>query len=85
MIIKKTSNKNTKDLRLEYKYDYTKAKANRFAERMADRTVVVLDPDVAEVFATPDSANEASRALISAVPKDRYLKTIRTSLAVKEK
>ncbi len=83
--MKKTSNKKTKDLRLEYNFDYTKAKPNRFAGRMADRMVVVLDPDVAEVFATPDSVNEALRALISAMPKDRYLKTKRTSLVVKEK
>jgi hypothetical protein len=82
--MKKTSDKE-EDLRSEYKFDYTKAKPNRFAGRMADRTVVVLDPDVAEVFTTPDSVNEALRALISAMPKDRYLKTKRTGLAVKEK
>lgn len=83
--MKKTSNKNTKDLRLEYKFDYTEAKSNRFAGCMAGRTVVVLDPDVAEVFATPDSVNEALRALISVMPKDRYLKTKRTSLSRKRK
>jgi hypothetical protein len=82
--MKKTPDKE-EDLRSEYKFDYTKAKPNRFAGRMADRTVVVLDPDVAEVFTTPDSVNEALRALISAMPKDRYLKTKRTGLAVKEK
>ena len=83
--MKKTSDKKIEDLRPEYKFDYTNAKSNRFAGRMTDRTVVVLDPDVAEVFTTPDSVNEALRALISAMPKDRYLKTKRTGLAVKEK
>jgi hypothetical protein len=84
-IMKKTSDKKTEDLRPEYDFDYTKAKPNRFAGQMADRTVVVLDPDVAEVFTTPDSVNDALRALISAMPKDRYLKTKRAGLAVKEK
>jgi hypothetical protein len=32
---------------------------------------VVLDPDVAEVFETPDSVNEALRALIEIMPKRR--------------
>jgi hypothetical protein len=83
--MKKSTDKKTEDLRPEYEFDYTKGKPNRFAGRMADRTVVVLDPDVAEVFTTPDSVNAALRALISAMPKDRYLKTKRASLAVKEK
>jgi hypothetical protein len=72
--MKKKATKVSDDLQPEYKFDYTKAKPNRFAGRMADRTVVVLDPDVAEVFTTPDSVNEALRALISAMPKDRYPK-----------
>lgn len=82
--MKKTPNKKVEDLRSEYDFDYTKAKKNRFAGRMADRTVVVLDPDVAEVFKTPDSVNDALRALISAMPNDRYLKTKRSGLTVKE-
>jgi hypothetical protein len=70
-IMKKTTTKVSDGLQPEYKFDYTKAKPNRFAGRMGDRTVVVLDPDVAEVFTTPDSVNAALRALISAMPKDR--------------
>jgi len=61
-------------MRPEYNLDYSKAKPNRFAGRMADRVVVVLDPDIAEVFTTPDSVNAALRALISAMPKERYKK-----------
>jgi hypothetical protein len=81
--MKKTTTKVSKDLRPEYSFDYTKAKANRFAGRMADRTVVVLDPEVAEVFTTPDSVNTALRALISALPNE---KTRRTSThSIKEK
>jgi hypothetical protein len=32
--------------------------------------VVVLDPDVAEVFTTPEAVNKALRALITAMPED---------------
>jgi len=60
------------ELRQEYRFDYTKAKPNRFAGEAAEvRVVVVLDPDVAEVFETPDSVNEVLRALIKTMPKRR--------------
>jgi len=78
--MKKTPAKVSDDLQPEYKFDYSKAKPNRFAGRMADRIVVILDPDVAEVFTTPDAVNAALRALISAMPKDRIV-----GHAVKEK
>lgn len=58
------------ELREEYHFDYTKAKPNRFAGQHEEpRVVVVLDPDVAEVFETPDSVNEVLRALIKTMPK----------------
>ena len=58
------------ELREEYRFDYTKGKPNRFAGQPDEtRVVVVLDPDVAEVFETPDSVNEALRALIETMPK----------------
>ena len=54
----------------EYKFDYSKARPNRFAERVAkDSVVVVLDPDVAEVFKTPEAVNEVLRALITTMPE----------------
>ena len=57
-------------LREEYRFDCTKAKPNRFAGQPEEpRVVVVLDPDVAEVFETPDSVNEVLRALIKTMPK----------------
>jgi hypothetical protein len=60
------------DLRKEYRFDYAKAKPNRFAGQPAEgRVVVVLDPDVAEVFETADSVNEVLRALIETMPKRR--------------
>jgi hypothetical protein len=57
-------------LQPEYRFDYSKAKPNRFAGRAEeDRTVVILDPDVAEVFRTPDAVNAVLRALIETMPK----------------
>jgi hypothetical protein len=60
------------ELRPEYRFDYRKAKPNRFAGQPdEDRVVVVLDPDVSEVFHTPDSVNEVLRALIKTMPPKR--------------
>jgi hypothetical protein len=52
----------------KYRFDYKKAKPNRFANRSGKPklTVVVLDEDVAEVFSTPESVNKVLRALIEA-------------------
>jgi hypothetical protein len=52
----------------EYRFDYKKAKPNRFAKRGGSRVVVVLDPDIAEVFRTPESVNTVLRALITTMP-----------------
>ena len=53
----------------EYRFDYSKAKPNRFAARMKDAPLVaVIDPDVAKVFTTAEQVNTALRALISAMP-----------------
>lgn len=73
--MKKTTTKVSKDLRPEYNLDYSKAKSNRFAGQIAGRVVVVLDPDISEVFTTPASVNAALRALISAVPGEHRKKT----------
>jgi hypothetical protein len=57
------------ELRDEYRFDYSTAKPNRFASRVdRSRLVVALDPDVSEVFTTPDAVNKALRALIEAMP-----------------
>lgn len=83
--MKKTPAKISEDLRPEYDLNYNQAKPNRFAGRMADRVVVVLDPDIAEVFTTPEAVNAALRALISAMPRERYKKPGQTrSHAVSE-
>lgn len=54
----------------EYRFDNAKAKPNRFAARYpADSRLVMLDPDVAQVFTTAKSVNTALRALLKAVPR----------------
>ena len=59
----------------EYRFDYRKAKPNRFAgAREGKGLAVILDEDVAEVFTTPESVNKALRALIDVVPQAKRLK-----------
>ncbi len=63
-------------MRQEYDFDYRKAKPNRFADKQEeDRVIVMLDPDVSEVFQTPDSVNRVLRTLIEAMqPKPKRKK-----------
>lgn len=71
--MKKTAAKKpykTAEMASEYRFDYRKAKPNRFASRMKGAPLVaVIDPDVAKVFKTTEEVNKALRALISAMPK----------------
>ena len=49
----------------EYKFDYSKAKPNRFAEKYKQtQRTVILDSDVAENFPSSESVNVALRFLI---------------------
>lgn len=59
------------ELLSEYRFDYQKAKPNRFVVRsgMKKLTVVVLDEDVAQVFTTPESVNKVLRALVESMPQ----------------
>ena len=55
--------------RAQTDFDYTKARPNRFANRVSAKSVVVLlDPDIAKVFKNAEAANSALRAILSAVP-----------------
>ncbi len=57
-------------MRREYQFDYRKSRPNRFASRMKGGTVaVVLDPDVASVFRSPESVNSLLRSVIKALPR----------------
>jgi hypothetical protein len=70
------SRKRSDELQPEYRFDYSKSKPNRFASRVSQQsTVVLLDPDIAEVFTTPESVNNILRALITAMPKNQRRKT----------
>jgi hypothetical protein len=72
----KPSTKAIKDMRAEYHFDYGKARPNRFASKIDQAAVVVvLDPDVAEVFKTPESVNAVLRALIATMPHSVKRKT----------
>jgi hypothetical protein len=54
----------------EYRFDYSKARPNRFASRLASpQQTIVLDPDVAAVFTTQEAVNTVLRALIQAMPQ----------------
>jgi uncharacterized DUF497 family protein len=73
-LMKKTSNTKLRakksDMLSEYDFDYSKAKPNRFAGRIAnDQTVVLLDPEVSRIFTDSESVNAALKALITALPK----------------
>jgi hypothetical protein len=60
------------DLLPEYRFDYRKARPNRFANRVdRQRLVITLDPDVRKVFTTSESVNSVLRALIEAMPKSQ--------------
>ena len=71
-LVPKSSPSIQEDMPPEYNFDYRKAKPNRFAGQQDEgRVVVTLDPDVSEVFQTPDSVNKVLRALIKAMPPPR--------------
>lgn len=58
------------DMLPEYAFDYRKARPNRFAGRISrERVVVLLDPEVSQVFTTSESVNTVLRALITAFRK----------------
>jgi len=65
--MKSTSSKQPRDeLRDEYALDYAKSKPNRFAAKLKGTTVVVLQPDVAEVFQSAKAVNDLLRSAITA-------------------
>jgi len=73
--MKKTEDSNSQDIISddmlpEYNFDYSKARPNRFAERIyKDRLVVILDPDISKVFTSSESVNAILRAIITTMPE----------------
>ena len=62
----KTERTEFDDLRPEYRFDYSRAKPNRFAVRMQRPVIaVVLDPDVAAVFGSSARVNAQLRSAIA--------------------
>jgi hypothetical protein len=67
-----TKPRKVQDMAPEYRFDYRKAKPNRFAKRMkTEPLVVMIEPDIAKVFKTSEQVNKALRALISAMPEKK--------------
>ena len=67
-----TKTPKVQEMAAEYRFDYKKAKPNRFAARMKNEPLIVMvDPDVAKVFTTSEEVNKALRALISAMPEKK--------------
>jgi hypothetical protein len=67
---KQPSVRNT--MRKEYRFDYSRAKPNRFAEKMSEGVVVVvLEPDVAALFKSSKAVNALLRSVIAAMPESK--------------
>lgn len=59
-------------LRKEYRFDYSRAKPNRFAQQMSTGVVaIVLEPDVAAVFKSSEAVNALLRSVIAALPESK--------------
>jgi hypothetical protein len=53
----------------EYQFDYAKAKPNRFVDSCPPGgRLIVLEPDIAQVFTSAESVNSVLRALIANMP-----------------
>ena len=67
-----TRSRKVQDMAPEYRFDYKKAKPNRFASRMKNEPLIVMiEPDIAKVFKYSEQVNKALRALISARPEGK--------------
>lgn len=67
-----TKTRKVQEMASEYRFDYRKAKPNRFAARMQNEPLVVMiEPDIAKVFTSSEQVNKALRALISAMPEKK--------------
>lgn len=65
-----TKSRKVQDMASEYRFDYDKAKPNRFSSRMKDEPLIVMiEPDIAKIFKSSEQVNKALRALISAMPE----------------
>lgn len=59
------------DMSPEYHFDYSKARPNRFAEGIAEGSlVVVLEPELAQVYKTPERVKAILKAIAQAMPPE---------------
>ena len=66
--------KKQKDPDMLEEYDFSKGVQGKYAKRYAEGTnVVVIDPDVAEVFPDHDSVNQALRSLAEIIKRQKKL------------
>jgi hypothetical protein len=73
---KKLDNKKD-EMKGEYDFNYSKAKANRFAGMVKEKVVLYpIDEDVAKVFQNADEANNALRSIINAIPQKKGRKRV---------
>ncbi len=64
-----TSEHESDEMLPEYNFDYRKSRPNRYAAQMkSDSVLVVLEPDIAEIFTTSEAVNQVLRALIVTMP-----------------
>ena len=57
------------DMLQENHFDYSKARHNRFAKGIAEGSlVVVLEPELAQVFKTPEHVKAILEAIAQAIP-----------------
>ena len=58
------------DMLAEYHFDYSKARPNRFARGIAEGSlIVVLEPELAQVFKTSEQVKAILRAIADTLPQ----------------
>ena len=68
----KKAQKKTEDMEMREEYDFSGGVRGKYAKRYAEGTnVIVLDPDVAEMFPDSKSVNEALKYLAKLVRQTR--------------
>jgi len=66
-----SAEKEVDELQPEYRFDYRKARSNRFASEIAEGSmVVVLEPEIARVFQTEEAVKAILRAIAEAMPRE---------------
>ena len=64
------SNKQEKDKNILDEYDFSEGVRGKYIERLTGhKNIVILEPDVAEVFTDSKSVNDALRGLLSVIQK----------------